>query len=79
LCDGTRGLHLLDFDERIVAVLKKVPNLPRVYADDSQQQLPGQAERQRSLRVDDGVCATHSAVSTDLSEWKTLCSVTNVK
>ncbi len=50
-------LHLLDLDERVVAVLEEVAHFLGVHLDHAQQQLAGQPQRQRRLRVDDGVCS----------------------
>mmetsp|Transcript_17837 Transcript_17837/g.46422 ORF Transcript_17837/g.46422 Transcript_17837/m.46422 type:complete len:287 (-) Transcript_17837:422-1282(-) len=51
------GLRKCRFDlqQCIVAVLEQVAHLARVDADHAQQQLAREAERERRLRVDDGV------------------------
>lgn len=49
--------HHLDLDDSMVAVFKEVLNLSVVDPHHTQQQLTREPECERSLRVDDRVCA----------------------
>lgn len=47
--------HHLDLEKRVGAVFKKVPSLPRVDPDNTQQQLPTQAQRHGRLALSNDV------------------------
>lgn len=50
-----QSTHHLDLEKRVGAVLKKVPSLPRVDSDNTQQQLPTQSQRHGRLALSNDI------------------------